>query len=98
MIRRPLTLLLAGEPVAAVEAVRRVVDPEPFRLIPAHVALCREEEIAGIPVEVLEARVANGPARRLTLDFGRAEMFDGHGIQVRSVAGGADSQAWRKLG
>ena len=94
--RRQLTLFLAGEMAAAVEAVRRVVDPEQYRLIPAHVTLCREEEIAAIPVEELEARIAAGPARRLTLEFGRAELFDGHGIQVRCVAGGADYQALRE--
>ena len=96
MIRRQLTLFLAGETALAVEAVRRVVDPEQYRLIPAHVTLCREEEIAGIPIEELEARIAAGPARRITLEFGRAELFDGHGIQVRCVAGGAEYQALRE--
>ena len=96
MVRRQLTLFLAGETAAAVEAVRRIVDPEQYRLIPAHVTLCREEEIAGIPLEVLEARIAAGPARRITLEFGRAEVFDGHGIQVRCVAGGAEYQALRE--
>ena len=96
-VRRQLTLFLAGEMAATVEAVRRVVDPEQYRLIPAHVTLCREEEIAGIPIEELEARIAAGPARRITREFGRAELFDGHGIQVRCVAGGAEYQALREL-
>lgn len=97
MVRRQLTLFLSGETAAAVEAVRRVVDPEQYRLIPAHVTLCREEELAAIPVEELEARVAAGPARRLALEFGRAEHFDGHGIRLRCVAGGGDFQALRQL-
>lgn len=97
MIRRQLTLFLAGETAAAVEAVRRIVDPEQYRLIPAHVTLCREEEIAGLPVEEIEARIAAGPARRLTLEFGPAQVFDGHGIQVRCVARGGDYQALREL-
>lgn len=37
--------------------------------------------------------LAAGPARRITLEFGRAERFDGHGIQVRCGAGGAEYQA-----
>ena len=49
-VRRQLTLFLAGEMAAAVEAVRRVVDPEQYRLIPAHVTLCREEENASMTV------------------------------------------------
>ena len=65
-VRRQLTLFLAGEMAAAVEAVRRVVDPEQYRLIPAHVTLCPEEEIAGIPIEELEARIPAGPARGIT--------------------------------
>lgn len=97
MIRRQLTLFLAGEPAAAVEAVRRVVDPEQYRLIPAHVTLCREEEVATIPLEEIEARLAAGPARRITLAFGRAEPFSGHGIELRCVAGGAEFQALREL-
>jgi hypothetical protein len=97
MIRRQLTLFLAGETAAAVEAVRRVVDPEQYRLIPAHVTLCREEELAGIPVEVLEARLAGGPGRRITLEFGPAELFDGHGIRLRCVAGGGEYQALREV-
>lgn len=96
MVRRQLTLFLSGEIAAAVEAVRRVVDPEQYRLIPAHVTLCREEEVAEIPIDQLEARLAAGPARRITLAFGRAEPFSGHGIQLRCVAGGAEFQALRE--
>lgn len=35
----------------------------------------------------LQARILAAQARRITLEFGRAEDFDGHGIQVRCVAG-----------
>lgn len=97
MNRRQLTLFLSGEPAAAVEAVRRVVDPEQYRLIPAHVTLCREDEVVGIPPDELEARLAAGSGRRITLEFGRAELFSEHGIQLRCVAGGAEFQALREL-
>jgi hypothetical protein len=89
VIRRQLTLFLSGERAAAVEAVRRVVDPVQYRRIPAHVTLCREEELAEFSLAEVEGRLAAGPARRITLDFGRAEHFSGHGIQLRCVAGGA---------
>lgn len=97
MIRRQLTLFLSGERAAAVEAVRRVVDPVQYRRIPAHVTLCREEELAEFPLAELEERLTAGPARRITLDFGRAEPFSGHGIQLRCVAGGAEYQALRQI-
>jgi hypothetical protein len=95
--RRQLTLFLAGENAAAVEAVRRVVDPVQYRLIPAHVTLCREEELEGFPFEELEARLAAGPGRRVTLDFGRAESFSDHGLKLRCVAGGGEYQALRQI-
>lgn len=97
MIRRQLTLFLAGERAAAVEAVRRVVDPVQHRRIPAHVTLWREEELAEFSLAELEGRLAAGPGRRITLDFGRAEHFSGHGIQLRCVAGGAEYQALRQI-
>ncbi|MEO8277581.1 MAG: 2'-5' RNA ligase family protein [Thermoanaerobaculia bacterium] len=97
VFRRQLTLFLSGRWAAEVEAVRRVVDPVQYRLIPAHVTLCREDEIGGIAVEELEARLAAGQARKLTLEFGRAEIFDGHGIRLKCVAGGTDFQALRHL-
>jgi hypothetical protein len=97
MVRRQLTLFLSGETAAAVEAVRRVVDPVQYRLIPAHVTLCREEELEGFSETQIEARLAAGPARRLTMEFGRPELFDGHGLRLKCLAGGADYQALREM-
>ncbi|MEO7793705.1 MAG: 2'-5' RNA ligase family protein, partial [Thermoanaerobaculia bacterium] len=88
---------LVGETAAPVEAVRRVVDPVQYRLIPAHVTLCREEEVAALPEEEIEARLASGPARRLMLEFGSPEPFLGHGIRLKCVAGGTDYQRLREL-
>jgi hypothetical protein len=96
-VRRQLTLFLAGEMAAAVEAVRRVVDPVQYRLIPAHVTLCREEEVAALPEGEIEARLAAGPARRITLEFGSPEHFLDHGIRLKCVAGGTEYQALREL-
>lgn len=96
-VRRQLTLFLAGEMAAAVEAVRRTVDPVQYRLIPAHVTLCREEEVAALPEGEIEARLAAGSARRITLEFGSPEHFFDHGIRLKCVAGGAEYQRLREI-
>ena len=75
-------------PAAAVlEAVRRQVDPVQARLIPAHVTLCREDELDGLAPEVLAARSAAPGISPLELVFGRPEAFHGHGILLPYTAG-----------
>lgn len=89
--RDQLTLFLPPPHGERVEAVRRVVDPVQHRLIPAHVTLCREDELTGLEVTTLAARLTAAP--RLTLTFGPAERFDGHGILLPCLAG-ADAYHW----
>ncbi len=80
--------LYVPPPVAALlEAVRRRVDPVQARLIPAHVTLCREDELAGLAREALAARCAAPGSAPLTLSFGRPEAFHGHGILLPCTAG-----------
>lgn len=83
--RDQLTLFLPPPHAGRVEAVRQVVDPVQHRLIPAHVTLCREDELAGLDAGTLRARLAE--AAPLTLSFGPAQRFDGHGILLPCVAG-----------
>lgn len=65
MIRRQLTMFLAGEPALAVEAVRRIVDPEQYRLIPAHVTLAhpRNPRAPGNSLEAAQALPPRWQAR-----------------------------------
>jgi hypothetical protein len=72
---------------ARIEAVRRAVDPVQSQLIPAHVTLCREDEIAGIGPAALASRMAERPPAPVTLTFGEPERFDTHGILLPCVAG-----------
>ena len=84
-LRHQLTLFLPPPHAERVDAVRRMVDPAQHRLIPAHVTLCREDELAGLDAGSLRARLAE--AAPLTLGFGPAQRFDGHGILLPCVAG-----------
>jgi hypothetical protein len=84
LIRRQLTLFVPERSSNRIEAVRRVVDPVQFALIPAHVTLCREEELesfVGWPKRLQSMVFA------LTLQFGRAVPFSGHGIMLPCIDG-----------
>lgn len=85
--RRQLSLFVPEPDSKAIEAVRRVVDPVQFGLISAHATLCREDELdtfAG-----WERRLGSicDTMSGLTLRFGRAEAFSGHGIMLPCIEG-----------
>lgn len=80
--------LYVPEPAASVlEPVRRMLDPVQARLIPAHVTLCREDELAPIRDSALLPRLADLPLGPLTLHFGGPAPFHGHGILLPCSAG-----------
>lgn len=87
--------LFVPEPVATtLESVRRVLDPVQASLIPAHVTLCREDELAGVDEDVLRSRV--GAARQIVLGFGAPEPFSSHGILLPCIAGEPEFQRLRQ--
>ncbi len=90
--RRQLTLFVPATAAGPLEDVRARVDPVQHRLIAAHVTLCREDDLEDLP-EVLARLAAPGPGP-LTLTFGPAEAFGGHGLLLPCVAGAA---AFRQL-
>ena len=107
-IRRQLSLF-APEPMrASLDALRATLDPVQHRLIPAHVTLCREDELeafaSGANADELAAAVASALADRaewrapdsLTLVFGTAESFDSHGILLPCIDGDAAFHALRQ--
>jgi hypothetical protein len=69
------------------ESLRYVLDPIQSGLIPAHVTLCREDELVHLEPDVLASRLADSPERSLTLHFGRAEPFHEHGILLPCISG-----------
>jgi hypothetical protein len=81
---------------ADLEAIREIVDPVQRRLIPAHVTLCREDELGAISLHALQQRLrhASGP---LTLHFGPPVRFGEHGILMPCVDGTDDFQALRAV-
>ncbi|MEQ1633746.1 MAG: hypothetical protein ABL997_15305 [Planctomycetota bacterium] len=59
-MRTQLSLFVPPPHDVLVESVRAVVDPVQHALIPAHVTLCREDELVLVPPEVLRARLLAG--------------------------------------
>lgn len=68
-----------------IEAVRRAVDPIQSFLIPAHVTLCREDEIGD--ASGLADRLADIRTEALVLTFGRPVSFSGHGLLLPCTEG-----------
>ncbi len=78
-------MYLPADAAREIEAVRRVVDPVQSSLIPAHVTLCRQDELADFPP--ILARLRDAPFGPLTLRFGRPAAFSGHGLWLECVDG-----------
>lgn len=82
------------EAAGEIEAVRRVVDPIQSSLIPAHVTLCREDELGDL-ASVL-ARLRGAPFGPLTLRFGGPVVSSGHGLLLECVGGEERFRALRE--
>lgn len=90
--------LFVPPPIGAdLDAIRRIVDPVQRRLIPAHVTLCREDEIAGLALPDVHARIGRGQHGPITLHFGPPERFGGHGILLPCVDGRVAFDALRAM-
>ena len=92
--RRQLSLYVPEPQRIAIDAVRGMLDPVQHRLIPAHVTLCREDEIADIDADALAERLAG--AAPITLRFGAPERFAGHGVLMPCVDGEPEFHALRQ--
>lgn len=84
-VRRQLSMYIPSDAAKDIEDVRKVVDPIQYSLIPAHITLCREDELS----EYLkwEDRLTNIPFQSLTLSFGKPEVFSGHGLLLNCIDG-----------
>jgi 2'-5' RNA ligase len=92
--RRQLSMYVPRDAAREIEAVRRVVDPAQSRLIPAHVTLCREDELGDLAS--VRARLRSAPFGPLTLRFGRPVAFAGHGLLLECVEGEGRFRALRE--
>jgi 2'-5' RNA ligase len=96
--RTQLSLYVPSPLSEPLEEIRRRLDPIQRGLIPAHVTLCREDEIAALalgPSEI-RARLAEAGAAPITLRFGRPESFHGHGVLLPCIDGAREFQALRE--
>jgi hypothetical protein len=94
-MRRQLTLFLPPEQRAVVEPFRQRLDPRQHALIPAHVTLCRDDELADWPT--LERRLSDLGAFSLTLRFGAPQVLPGGCILLRPTHGAEQYQELRRF-
>jgi hypothetical protein len=85
-------MYLPLDQASVVEDARLVADPIQHHLIPAHVTLCRDEELEDL--SGIEARLQTFAPGSIDLGFGSPEVFQGHGIVMRCVSG---LEPFRKL-
>lgn len=91
-VRRQLSLFLPQPARGIVDRVRARVDPVQHRLIPAHVTLCREDEVG--PGAIVEQLIRSLVGRSVVLRFSAPERFQGHGILLGAVG---DAEAFHDL-
>ncbi len=92
--RDQLSLFIEGPGGDCMNTLRRQLDPIQASLIPAHVTLCREDELDGLTPEVIATRLAG--AAPVSLCFGVPERFGGHGILLPCIAGQVEFDALRR--
>lgn len=92
-VRRQLSLFVADRDAVAIERLREQLDPLQFALIPAHVTLCREEDLVDVTEAQLDERLVGAAA--IILGFGPAQAFSTHGILLPCIEGEAHFQALR---
>ncbi|MFZ6640611.1 2'-5' RNA ligase family protein [Undibacterium sp. TC4M20W] len=84
-LRQQLSMFVPVQAAIDVERVRRVVDPVQSSLIPAHITLCREDELWDLPA--IRSRLQNLRQPAISLSFAAAEIFYEHGLIMHCVAG-----------
>lgn len=97
-VSRDQLSLFIGEPEAELLNARRaVLDPVQAGLIPAHVTVCREDELHDLlplGIDALAARLLGSAP--LVLQFGPPERFGGHGLLLPCTAGQPQLDALRR--
>jgi hypothetical protein len=94
--RIQLSLYVPAPVGTGLDKIRRRLDPIQAGLIPAHVTLAREDELADLAPAALGTRFAAPQAAIITLGFGPAEPFQGHGLLLPCTRGEADFDALRR--
>lgn len=89
--------LFINEPNGNVEKIRAKFNPKQYKLIPAHVTLCREDEIE--PIEKTISRVESITLEKpIRIKFGKVFRFsDGKGVYLSSFGDNKEFKELRKL-
>ncbi len=91
--RLQLTLFIPFQHAEAIEKIRSRYNPEQYRLIKAHVTLCREDELE--PLGRVQYNLSNLLLRPLSIEFGPAQRFsEGKGLMLPAVG---DQEAYQQL-
>jgi hypothetical protein len=85
--RRQLTLFVPEPERTGLDSLRQRIDPIQAELIPAHVTLCREDEIEQLPFAHLAERIRSWSGGAIRLGFGPPERFAGHGALLPCTRG-----------
>lgn len=82
--RQQLTLFVENNEAELIEKIRGKYNPEQFRLIAAHVTLCREDEIENIEKVVQNLEKLNESS--ISIDFGNIVRFsNGRGVLLPAL-------------
>ncbi len=89
--------MFLNEPNGIIEKIRAEFNPKQYRLISAHVTLCREDEIE--PIENIISRIKSIELEKtIRIEFGKAERFsNGKGVCISSLDHNNEFKELRKL-
>ena len=83
MARTQLSLFVSGPSLDRLERIRKLVDPTQAALIPAHVTLCRDEEVQLLSPSLIGSRLETQPP--ILIEFDIVKQVGGHGLILRST-------------
>lgn len=92
--RRQLTLFLPPDKREVIESIRQKIDPLQHAMIPAHVTLCRDDEL--IPWQALGERLASLGQLSLTMRFGVPRVLLDGCVLMRPTLGAEPFQRLRQ--
>ena len=93
--RRQLNLILPEAQRSLVEPIRQELDPKQHALIPAHVTLCRDDELPDL--QQLTQRLERLDPFLITMRFGQPQQLTDGCVLLRPTAGIEQFQALRQL-
>ena len=93
--RKQLTLFVPEPWRTSLDALRSRLDPIQASLIPAHVTLCREDELEPLAEASIFDRVGKWAHGPLNLSFSQPIRFEEHGVLLPCTLGARAFQALR---